>query len=406
MTFLKCLPVGAPRQPKTPVRVGRLVPLDGVTVREHPDREQLWQFLQELRFPLATMENLLEVVGDTPMSEPVRQALGSLADNTRFLADLVGDYHDYSKLEADSVAATAAVTSPLDWFESMLLHVRARAHAMGHVLFVDHRSFLPDAVEFDDELSAHAIEAVVRTACHRALPGPVRIVVAYECHAPGKERLLIDVETRGGGFTEIDQGYAFVPFALEDGSHRPVLGLSVAQRLFQLLGGSLDIASSGPAACIYRTALSAPMARGAMWIDPVSASREPLGCARPGTLVLADANDGARLLCEPMLRRLGFRLDVAADLDALLARIGGAAPASEVLLLTESVTGPDVAGCIGRLRAAGHDGVVLFAGAAGRGAAADATMPRRFTVREFGEALARARYRERHRDDKNATSAC
>jgi len=45
--------------PTTP-RFGRLVPLEGIAVRPHPERAQVRQFLHELQLPLAAQQGLLD----------------------------------------------------------------------------------------------------------------------------------------------------------------------------------------------------------------------------------------------------------------------------------------------------------------------------------------------------------
>ena len=190
--------------------VGRLQPVEGVTVRPHPDRELLLRFLQELQLPLAVIDSFLELADTQAIPVPVREALSAVADNARYLGDLVGDYRDYALLEADRVVVRPSITSPLYWLEELLQPHAVRAQARGLQLEVVHRSFLPDAAEFDAELAAHALDAVVRTALYRALPGPVvcRIAYAGAVGAARTPQLSIEVRTRGGGFQEIEQGYA------------------------------------------------------------------------------------------------------------------------------------------------------------------------------------------------------
>ncbi len=272
MPLLK--PLSAARSAHSPCvpGVGRLQPVEGVTVRPHPDRELLLRFLQELQLPLAVIDSFLDLAGTQAVPAPVREALTAVADNARYLGDLVGDYRDYALLEADRVAVRPITTSPLFWLEEQLQPHAVRAQALGLQLEVVHRSFLPDAAEFDADLAAHAFDAVFRTALYRALPGAVVCRIAYTA-AVGPTRtpqLSIEVKTRGGGFPELEQGYAFLPFAANDTAERPLLGLSVARRLCHLLGGELTIDSDGPAACCYRLSIEVPPAAGATWIDPLA----------------------------------------------------------------------------------------------------------------------------------------
>ena len=227
-----------------------------------------------MRAPLASIAELVEVAGEHSVAEGVRQSLCRAAEQSRFLLELVTDYQACSQLEADAVVVVPTLVPTVTWIDSQLQGLGQHAEAMGWELVIEHRSFLPDIVEFDWRLAAQALEAVARTALHRAHSGPLTLVIAYDWRVDEGGHLEFEVHAHGGGFAEIDQGYAFVPFGTQDAMQRPVLGLSVAQRLLSILGGSLTIESPRLAACTYRVRLPAPLAAGAMWVDPRSERRE------------------------------------------------------------------------------------------------------------------------------------
>lgn len=263
--------------------VGRLLPAEGITVRPHPDRDTLLQFLQEAQLPLAAIDSFVELIEHQALPPAVHEALQAIAANARELGELVGDYREFAWLEADRVRANPVATAPVRWLEGVVAGSVAGAARLGCALQVVHRSFLPEAALFDGDLAELAVATVLRTAMRRALPGPVELQVAYDC-APkddGAGRLRLAVKTRGGGFAEIEQGYAFAPFVALDRNRRPLLGLSVARRLCQLLGGALDISSTGASLCCYTMTLLAPAAPGAAWVDPLAAGGSWLGRIEP-----------------------------------------------------------------------------------------------------------------------------
>ncbi len=263
--------------------VGRLLPAEGITVRPHPDRDTLLQFLQEVQLPLTAIDNFVELIENQALPPAVHEALLAIATNARELGELVGDYREFAWLEADQVVADPVATAPVRWLDGVVAGNAARAARLGCELHVVHRSFLPDAAVFDGDLAEQAVATLLRTAMRRALPGPVELQVAYDCAsvADGVGRLCLVVKTRGGGFAEIEQGYAFTPFVALDRHRRPLLGLSVARRLCQLLGGALSIASTGANLCCYTMTLSAPAAPGASWVDPLVPGGQRLGLIQP-----------------------------------------------------------------------------------------------------------------------------
>lgn len=263
--------------------VGRLLPAEGITVRPHPDRDTLLQFLEEVQLPLTAIDSFVELIENQALPPAVREALLAIASNARELGELVGDYREFTWLEADRVVANPVATAPVRWLDAVVAGNAAHAARLGCELKTVHRSFLPDAALFDADLAEQAVTTLLRTAMRRALPGPIELQISYDCAsaAEGADRLRLVVKTRGGGFAEIEQGYAFAPFVALDRDRRPLLGLSVARRLCQLLGGALGIASSGANLCCYTMTLSAPAAPGASWVDPLATGEQRLGLIQP-----------------------------------------------------------------------------------------------------------------------------
>jgi signal transduction histidine kinase len=266
------------------VRVGRLVPSDGIAPRSHPDRHCLLQFLQELRVPLCAVETMLEVVGATELPQPVQLALGAGSNHVDYLIDLVTDFAEQQRLEADTVVPNAETLALPRWLTSCIEAHASTLPDAPRAPQVRYRSFLPSHVVIDGELAARAVYGVIRVASLRAptASGELRIAYTHEPRRPAASRLQIELVQDGGGFTDLEQGYVFAPFAVRDAAARPLLGLAIAQRLSKLLGGILRITSPGPASCTYLLSLPAPPTDDASWIDPLGGTDRQLGPVRAG----------------------------------------------------------------------------------------------------------------------------
>lgn len=289
-------------------RFGRLVPIAGIAVSPHPERAQVRQFLHELQLPLAAQQSLLDLLDEGAVPPPLQMALQAVIEHNRYLLELVGEYREVGELEVDGVQPVATRLTLANWLAANLSAWRVDAERNGHALQVVHRSFLPSHVLVDARLLLRAVEAVLQVAFARALRGTVELRLAYVHgrvqNGPGQLRL--EVVTGGGGFSELEQGYAFAPFQVRDGAERPRLGLAIAQRLSVLLGGVLTIDSQGRASCCYR--LEVPMAAtaDAQWFDPVVGSGRLLGPVHPGRVLFVGCADDVRTLCTPLLLRTGF----------------------------------------------------------------------------------------------------
>ena len=266
-----------------PVRVGRLVPAVGVAPRAQPDRDQLRQFLREVQLPLAAIQAMLELAEAPTLPLATRMALRAAGNHADHLLDLVGDYVELDRLEAESVTPRPVVVELQPWIDGCLATQRHKTARSGNELRSQHRSFLPSRVEFDAALAARAIDAVLRVAVLRALPGHVDVRIAYthDRNTPAHSELQIEIATRGGGFDEIESGYVFLPFSVRDGSSRPLLGLGNAQRLCTLLGGYLRVQSDGPAAASYKLSMRARPCPGAVWVDPLGDGEQPQATVWP-----------------------------------------------------------------------------------------------------------------------------
>jgi hypothetical protein len=326
--------------PALPAGVGRLVPATGVVVRAHPDRQLLDHVLDELRLPLANAQALLELLDAGVLTPAAGAVVRSVGDAVDHALQLAVDFREFTRLEADAVRPQPAPVDPVAWLAGCVARQAERALQYGIELSIAHRSFVPDRVVFDAEVAASAVDAVLRVALRRALGPRVELQVVYE-PAVGAgdggaagDRLAIQVGTSGGGFADLEQGYACAPLVARDRDDRGLLGLCIAQRWCRLLGGDLEIGGTSSAACSYRLTFAAPPGPGARWMDPVA--RRRLGPVHPGRLLFVGVAADEVLLCAPVLRRAGYTIDVLAGFDGL--RDAGAAVAPwSAMVVTEAL---------------------------------------------------------------------
>lgn len=391
------MPNLSPKEPPTegPLvpRIGRLVPLAGVTVRSHPERGQVRQFLQELRLPLAAQQGLLDLLDEAALPSSLQMALQAIVEHNRYLLELVGEYAELGELEVDGVQPVAARVPFAAWLAAHLAAWRAAAERAGHELLVLHRSFLPSHVLVDARVLQRAVEATLQVAFARALGGSVELRIAYvhgrARNGPGLLRL--EIVTGGGGFTELEQGYVFAPFQVRDAAERPRLGLAIAQRLCQLLGGTIVVDGQGRANGCYRLELPMAAAADAQWFDPVVGAARLLGPVSPGRVLFVGCSEDVRTLCAPLLLRDGFTLVACAASNeaATVALAEDPAGWSAVVFADEGAFGAG-GEALAKARANGFRGVVVVE--SGQEVGAVPFVPcRELTGRALSELLASGR---------------
>ena len=274
-TMNSSTPADADRAGVPTVRVGRLAPLSGVALRDHPDRAHVKQLLRDLHLPMLSLRALLELCRDDAVPEPVRVALRAAENQAEYVQQLVEEFDECGRLEQDLVRPTPREVSLCDWLAARFEAVRAAARPLGIDVVPTLRSLMPSAVAFDPAMVQRALEAVVDVAVQRARAGRVDLRAAFEEACDQHDaRLVFEVATRGGGFGEVERGYAFVPFRVRDAASRPLLGLTIGQRLCELLGGELSVESPGPSVCTYRLMVAAEPVADAVWLDPMRAADE------------------------------------------------------------------------------------------------------------------------------------
>lgn len=342
------------------VCVGLLRPLPGISVRPQPDREQLHRFLEELQLPLRASGSMLDLLEDTELTEPVAMALAALRNHNDYLRKLVDDYGTCSRLEQDGVVPQLASCDTLAWLDDFFMAQRQHAAGLGLDLIVKLRSFVPDWIVFDPVLVAKAFEAMLHVAMQRSLPTQLAVSVRYVESRPPSEpaQLVIECQTRGGGFDEIELGYVFAPFQVRDAAARPLLGISLGQRFAELAGGGLSVESTSPSTCTYRMSVCAePVAR-AKWLDPVARTGH-FGPVRPGRVLFVGRCERTVRRCTAALERAGYSIDRAEREELALPRIEEQPERWSAIVVDATCTGERLLGFVDATRARGFGGRMI-----------------------------------------------
>lgn len=341
-------------------RVGRLTPLPGVAKRAHPDRRQVRQFLKELRLPLAASESMLELIREEALPESVGMALNAVRNHNEFLQRLVLDFCAYGQLEQDTVEPKPCVVKLRDWLDALLLQQQRLAPDLSVELAINYRSFLPSHVIFDGELVAKAIASVLHVAMQRSLPGRLGLAIVYDEDASkgASPQLRIEVATRGGGFSELEQGYVFAPFQVRDAAARPLLGLSLAQRLSELLGGDLRVESPGASVCHYRLSVAAEPAPQAVWLDPTGTGSH-LGPVRPGRILFVGRCLRTVERCRGALQREGYSVERVEREELVLARLESEPLRWSAVVVDATCTAENLLGFVDAIRVRGYGAPVV-----------------------------------------------
>ena len=282
----------------------------------------------ELRTPLAAISSTLDVielcddmVGNVPQPDVPRRfsksAVTLIRRNVQTLVRLINELLDLTHLTKGSVQLTLETVDAHDVIGFVLKNLeaeqRAKEIAIDLRLLAQHSHIFADATKVQQVLSNLIGNAVKFTARR----GRVSLVTRNE----GGTRLVVEVSDTGIGIQSEALARIFAPFEQGDPSIQSRfgglgLGLSIARKLMDAQGGTLEVASEGlncGAMFTARFLLQQPPSGGPI---PAIASDAVIG-AGLHVLLVEDHSDARRALCT-LLGSQGYGVKAAASLQSAL----------------------------------------------------------------------------------------
>jgi PAS domain S-box-containing protein len=280
---------------------------------ERADRAK-GQFLahmsHEIRTPMSGALGLLELLSRTPLSDEQRRLAELAQSSTESLLRVIDDILDYSRIEAgrltledatfDLPAALAAVGELLSF----------AAKGRGIELRLDLSGALPRWVVGDAGRLRQILINLLGNAVKFTDHGAVTLWVSPTASG---ERIFFEVADTGRGISEEQLGRLFQPFSQGDPSMArrhggSGLGLVIAQRLVQAMGGEIRVVSRLSEGS--RFSFSLALRRGTAPVADAAASTEKGTAYR---VLVAEDDPINRLVVERMLARLGHRVTAVAN---------------------------------------------------------------------------------------------
>ncbi|KUG27840.1 hypothetical protein ASZ90_002296 [hydrocarbon metagenome] len=264
---------GHPRwlfQRNMPVRdeSGKIVALDGmvtdVTERksveqrlrrdlEHADEASraktrlLARVGHELRTPLNNIIGMCEVLAEAPLPPEQRKCVESIAGSGDALSRLISEILDISRADAGDMTLARTAFDPGALLGEVADDILSRAREKGLRLIIRTAPGLPKKAYGDATAMGRVLRKLADNAVHFTRKGEVELMAALRDEKSAPPCLLFRVRDTGEGIAPRDQCRIFEPFATsrQAGGATPGagLGLAVAARLADLMGGSIDVES-------------------------------------------------------------------------------------------------------------------------------------------------------------------
>lgn len=269
----------------------------------------------EIRTPLNGVMGMAELLDGTSLGPDQREMVQAIRHSGDTLLSLINDILDLSRVEAGKLALETAafdLTATVDRVAA--LHaVTAREKGVG--LTVDCTGLRPGQRMGDDLRLQQILHNVIGNAVKFTDAGQVRLQVAE----PDPDVVTLRVRDTGIGMSPAELARFFEAFEQADVATArryggTGLGMSIVQRLVDLMGGRVEVSSTPGTGTEVVIRLPLPRAAapaGHAGQEAPSLPRRPIPAGT--TLLVADDNATNRRLLALMLDRMGVQAEFATD---------------------------------------------------------------------------------------------
>jgi two-component system, OmpR family, sensor kinase len=208
---------------------------------EHARREFVANASHELRTPLFSLGGFLELLEDEDLDEPTRREfLETMSDQVRRLTKLAEDLLDLSRLDAGRLHVETERVDLAEVAAAAVDEFAGVAKSTDHPLELARNG--PAPAYGDEQRALQIVRILVENALVHTPPGtPVRVAA----EATGDARVVVADD--GPGVPETDRAELFERFYRGESTKASGsgLGLAIARELAELMGGRIELDSSG-----------------------------------------------------------------------------------------------------------------------------------------------------------------
>ncbi|PSL09793.1 signal transduction histidine kinase [Marinobacterium halophilum] len=284
----------------------------------HAKDEFLARMSHELRTPLTSVLGFSELLQRTQLTPEQQQYCQIIDQTSTLLLTIIDDILDFSRLQSDAIELEQLVFNPRQCLLNLLAMQAPMAQHKGLTLIEELSPELPDALVGDPTRLSQVLTNLLSNAIKFTAVGDVRLC-ARAIRAGRHCKLILSVSDTGIGISAERQHHLFQAFAQADNtiSRRyggSGLGLVIAHRLTQMMGGTLELESQAGIGTHVCLTLTLPLADSVPAPSPSSHDGAyvpgfTLGC--PLKVLLAEDNDFNRLLIYKVLTQAGAEVITA-----------------------------------------------------------------------------------------------
>lgn len=292
--------------------------------------EFLVKMNHEIRTPINAIAGMIDAVLREPESSERRECLGMILDAANQLQGIIDEALDSSRIEAGRLALCCADFDLHFLARSVMRGASARAEAKGLPLRVSISKDAPRLANGDPDRLRQVLANLVLNAVKCTEAGEVTLRLGHLSAAqsrPGKIGVFFEVADTGHGIPKDKLEAMFESFVQAGGGADKKngdagLGLSIAKRLVELMGGEIDVQSTPFEGSVFSfTAyFDPPKAPVRLRQAEAQASPGPFPSAEGHRLLLVEDNPANRKIVELYLKDLPLTIDVAGNGEEALEK--------------------------------------------------------------------------------------
>jgi signal transduction histidine kinase/DNA-binding response OmpR family regulator len=298
----------------------------------------------EIRTPMNAIVGLAEVLGETPLTTEQRRYVNTMFVNGRSLLELINNILDLAKVESGRLTTVEEEFDVGELSESIAESLALRAHEKNLELTVWIDPALPSVVIGDPMRLRQIIINLLGNAVKFTEYGEVSLAVEKVSADAHRAEILFTVSDTGIGIPEEKIDAVFQVFTqLDSAASRRLegsgLGLTIVNRLLEVLGGKLTVESEILKGSVFRARVPFMLATES---SESVASQPNLQGVR---ILIVDDNATSRSILARMVQALGATAEICASAPQVIAALESASASGsrfQVLMIDSKM--PDVGG--------------------------------------------------------------